>query len=83
MANIKPFDMRFLEELFSRQGGRGFVLKFSDRTFGEFFENELGVDIDDPRFAVSGTSKGRRLSTFLQTESGHLIAQALRTLWDY
>ena len=43
----------------------------------------LGVNIDDPRFAASGTSKGRRLSTFLQTESAPLVARTLRALWDY
>jgi hypothetical protein len=83
MANIKTFDMRFLEDLFSRHRGRGFVLNFSDRTFAEFFKSEVRIDIDDPRFAVSGPSKGRRLSTFLQTEGGPLAARALRALWDY
>jgi hypothetical protein len=83
MAHIKPIDMRFLQEIFERQNGKGYVLNFSDRTFSEFFESELAVDIDDPRFSVNGTSKGRRLSTFLRTENGALVAQTLRALWEY
>lgn len=83
MANIKPFDMRFLEDAFSKHRGRGYVLNFSDRTFGEFFESELGIDIDDPRYSVEGTSKCRRLCAFLQMESGSLAARTLRALWDY
>jgi hypothetical protein len=58
MANIKPFDIRFLEEIFSKHRGRGYVLNFSDCTFAEFFDAELGVDIDDPdRFRADSTKK--------------------------
>src|SRR6185312_8309847 len=83
MANIKPFDIRFLEEVFSKHRGRGYVLDFSDRTFAEFFDAELGINIDNPHYSVSGSSKCRRLCTFLQAENGHLAARALRALWDY
>ena len=82
MTNLKPLDARFLDEIFERHSGKGYVLKFSDRTFSEFFDGELGVDINDPRYLINGTSKGRRLKTFLQTESKPHVARALRALWE-
>jgi len=50
MANFKPLQMQLLEDVL--QMGGGFVLKFSDRTFAEFFREELAVDIDDPKYSV-------------------------------
>jgi hypothetical protein len=41
--------------------GPGFVLEFSDTSFGNFFASELKVNIDDPKYAVNGGSKGKRL----------------------
>jgi hypothetical protein len=29
--------------------GGGYVLDFSDKTFGAFFREEFGVNIDEPR----------------------------------
>ena len=55
MANIKPLQMQLLDDVL--QMGGGYVLKFSDRTFAEFFREELGIDIDDPKYSVMGGSK--------------------------
>ena len=41
--NIRPIDMRFLDELFEMQSG--YVLDFSNNTFYEFFQHDLGLDI--------------------------------------
>ncbi len=63
--------------------GSGYVLNFTDRTFAEFFENELSVNIDVPKFHLKGSSKGKRLRTFLEIESEAVVAKALRALWEY
>jgi hypothetical protein len=55
MKNIRPIEMKFLDDLFGMGGG--YVLDFSNPTFAEFFEQEIGINIDDPKFAVEG---GRR-----------------------
>jgi hypothetical protein len=81
MAKIKAVDMRLLDDLFAM--GSGYVLDFSNRTFSEFFMNELGVDIDDQKYFRDGSSKGKRLRTFLQTEREALAARALRAIWEY
>ena len=35
----------------------GYVLDFSDRTFGEFVEEAVGVDIHSERYTKQGKSK--------------------------
>jgi len=81
MNKLKLSDRRFLEEIFAM--GSGYVLNFSDRTFAEFFENELSINIDDPKYRSNGTSKAKRLRAFLQIESEAVVAKALRALWDH
>lgn len=81
MANIKPIEMRFLDQALAM--GSGYVLDFSNRTFAEFFAGELDVDIDAEHYSQRGGSKASRLRYFLQTESDTLVAAALRALWTY
>jgi len=78
MAKIRPVDMRLLDDVFAMDSG--YVLDFTNRTFFEFFKDELGVDIDNERYAANGSSKAKRLRTFLQAESDTLAARALRAL---
>lgn len=78
---ISRIEMHFLDRVFQMESG--YVLNFSDRTFSQFFAEELRVDIDNPRFAVNGGSKGKRLRTYLQIVEPHQAAAALRALWDY
>lgn len=61
---LKSSDIRLIDDLFEMGGG--YVLDFSNRTFSEFFFDELGVNIDDPRFEVEGTSKAKRLRYYLR-----------------
>lgn len=61
----------------------GYVLDFSDRTYSEWFEEELGVDIDDDRYRFKGASKGNRLRAFVEVEPPHVVARAMRALWNY
>ena len=46
IVNIRSMDMPIIDRVFSMEGG--YVLDFSNRTFGEFFHDELDVDIDHP-----------------------------------
>lgn len=61
----------------------GYVLDFSNRSFSEFFSEEVGVDIDEPRFSDLGTSKANRLRRFFQIADSATIARALRAIWQY
>lgn len=79
--NIRTIDMMFLDELLGMEGG--YVLNFSDKTMREFFAGELNIDIDDPCYAVNGTSKGKRLRCFLQTVDKPTVVRVLNALWEY
>jgi len=81
MANFKSLQMQLLDDVFWMGGG--YVLKFSDRTFGEFFQEELQLDINDPKWSVQGSSKAKRMRYFLQTAPRAQVAEVLNTLWDY
>jgi hypothetical protein len=81
MANFKSLQMQLLEDVL--QMGGGYVLNFSDRTFAEFFREELGLDIDDPKYSVNGGSKGKRMRYFLQNAPRPEVAKVLSALWEY
>jgi hypothetical protein len=59
------------------------VLDFSDRSFSDFFASELKVNIDDPKYAVNGGSKGKRLRHFLQTCDDGTAVRTLEALWEH
>ena len=78
---LKTIDMRLIDDLFEMGGG--YVLDFSNRTFSEFFLEELGVNIDDPRFEIDGTSKAKRLRYYLHNAKIDGAVSALLALWEY
>lgn len=59
------------------------MLDFSDTSFSDFFSSELKVNIDDPKYAANGGSKGKRLRYFLQTCGDTTAVRALEALWDH
>ncbi|HEY9229902.1 MAG TPA: restriction endonuclease [Gemmatimonadaceae bacterium] len=80
-ASLRAMDMRLIDDLFEM--GSGYVLDFSDRTFGEFFQQELAIDIDHPRFRAEGTSKAKRLRYLLKISDPSTRVRILNTLWEY
>ncbi len=73
--------MPLLDDLFEMRSG--WVLNFSDRTFAQFFAEELNVDINDLTYSKNGTSKGKRLKCFLQTVDKNSVVKTLHALWEY
>lgn len=59
------------------------MLDFSDASFSDFFASELKVNIDDPKYAAKGGSKGKRLRYFLQTCDDAIAIRALEALWEH
>ncbi|MFZ1538289.1 MAG: hypothetical protein WAT23_13010, partial [Chromatiaceae bacterium] len=55
-----------LEKFLGMSGG--YVLNFSDRTFGEFVFEAAGIDIHDEKYTAEGTSKAKKLRTFWKLE---------------
>jgi hypothetical protein len=83
MPRIKQTELNTLEEAFNTGNGTGYVLDFSDRTFATYFDEEFGIDIDQDKYKTGGTSKGKRLRTFMAEEPGNIVARVLRALWDH
>lgn len=81
MSSLSAADMRFLDIVL--QMGDGYCLNFSDRTFAHFFAETVNIDIDEERFRVEGTSKGKRMRYFLRSQPDHVVARLLGALWGY
>lgn len=61
----------------------GYVLDFTNATFGEFFRTEVGLDIYDEAYAFNGDSKGKRLRALVECAQPKAIVRALTSLWEY
>jgi hypothetical protein len=59
------------------------VLDFSDTGFADFFLTEVKINIDEAKYAVRGSSKGKRLRYFLQNCDDATAIQTLSALWEY
>lgn len=62
--------------------GSGYVSNFSDRTFRLFMGDIYNIDIYDSKYEDQGTSKAKRLRTFLKKENNFVVAEALEKLLD-
>lgn len=78
---IRTVDWPIIDKVFEMEGG--YCLNFSDRTFAAFFEEELSVNIDDPRYSAEGGSKAKRLRYYLKISDQKTILTTLNALWDY
>ncbi len=78
---VRTMDMPVLDKVFAMEDG--WVLNFSNRTFAEFFREELRVNIDDPSWAVQGRSKAKRLRYYLRQATRKTSLDTLNALWEY
>lgn len=78
---LKSIDIKLLDEIFEMRGG--YVLDFSNRTFFEFFNEEFGINIDNPAYDINGTSKAKRLRFYLRQATTVSVIKVLLALWEY
>lgn len=84
MSSLKPIEKRGFEDLFGMASG--YVLDFSNQTFAQFFRDTAKVDIYQPKYAINGDSKARRLRAFWELESDPVVGKVLGELldaWEY
>jgi Abortive infection C-terminus len=81
MSRLTSVHKWFLEEFLRMKDGYVPVLE-SDRKFQIFFQDEVGIDIEDPKYKRNGTSKANRMRAFWVVESNHLIALCLEGLLE-
>ena len=74
-------DIPIIDRVFGMESG--VVLNFSNRTFANFFHEELGVDIYDDRWAARGNSKANRLRCYLQRADRRTALHTLEAFWGY
>jgi hypothetical protein len=79
-ATVTTLDLRVVDSVLEMGGG--YVLDLTNRTFADFFR-EHGVDIDDGRFSVDGSSKANRLRRFLRTSRPPLTGRVLAGLLQH
>ncbi|MBR9650742.1 abortive infection family protein [Thalassovita aquimarina] len=78
---LTKVDIRKLDDAFDMHGG--YVLDFSDATMAEWFEIELGLDLEQEKYRRIGGSKAKRLREFILIEPPALVGRVLRALWKY
>ncbi len=64
----------------------GLVLRFSNRTFDDFFREVVGVGIYDPRFELGSGSKADRMRAFWRVATNEQLCSLLGGLleaWDF
>ena len=81
MASITPTELRIISRVLGME--EGYVLDFSNQTFAEFFDAEMGVDIEAQVWQGNGTSKGKRLRAYLQITKDTNAVKLLRALDEY
>ncbi|HEX8402658.1 MAG TPA: restriction endonuclease [Allosphingosinicella sp.] len=82
MSSLRSVDLTLIDEIL-RGGEKGYILDFSNRTFGDFFIRELEINIDAPDYATDGSSKAKRLGCFLKKVDDRTAARAMRALWEH
>lgn len=80
---MRQLELREVSALVDFYSGPGYVLDFSNRDFSRFFATEVGVNIDDPVFADTGGSKGKRLCRFLELTDDRTALRAMTCLWEH
>lgn len=79
MSSLTDVDKRYLEKLLGMQSG--YVLDYSDATFGEFFQRHK-IDIHNAKYQTYGTSKAKKMRAFWESEPDSLVSQILSEMLD-
>lgn len=80
MSSLTLIEKRRFEALLGMS--TGYVLNYSNRTFGEFVSESTGKDIFDPRYEGKGTSKANRLRAFWELENDAVVGKLMKDILD-
>lgn len=81
MSSLNIREKRVLEEFLGMDSG--YVLNFSNRTFGEFVLEAVDIEIHSDEYTDHGSSKAKKLRAFWETESDYLVGRLLNALIEY
>jgi len=81
MSSLSITDRHNLEKMFDMSSG--YVLNFSDRSFGDFVHEVVGLDIHGEDFRSGGKSKANKLRTLWKHESDYVVGKLIMAMIDY
>jgi hypothetical protein len=81
MSTFSMPERHNLEKFLGMTGGD--VLNFSNRTFGKFVFENVGIDILDEKYMAEGTSKAKKLRALWKLETDHTVGKLILALIDY
>ncbi|HOI37373.1 MAG TPA: hypothetical protein PLF11_08325 [Bacillota bacterium] len=81
MSSLKMIEKRQLELWLCMSSG--YVLDFTNDSFGEFFREYANVEIYSINYGLPGNSKAKRLRAFWKLESDELVGKVLEGLLEY
>ena len=81
MSSLNMRDKRILEKLLEMDSG--YVLNFSDRTFGEFILEAVDIEIHSDEYTIHGSSKAKKLRAFWEIESDYIVGRLLSALIEF
>lgn len=81
MSKMSLHEKALLENLLKMSDG--YVLDFTDESFGEFFYDQLNINIHDNKYQNNGTSKAKKLREFWRVESDHIVGKSIEDMIEY
>ena len=80
MSSLTAAESVFFEDILDMSGG--YVLDFTDPTYGEFFRR-YGIDIHgNQKYRINGKSKAKKMRAFWVQDPDELVARVLGDLLD-
>lgn len=79
MSTLTDIEKRYLEKLLEMSGG--YVLDYSDATYGEFFGRH-NIDIHGLKYQTYGTSKAKKMRSFWEQEPDSIVGSILAEMMD-
>lgn len=79
MSSLTVIDRRYLEKFLEM--GSGYVLNYSDKSFGAFFQRH-SIDIHGPKYQALGTSKANKLRAFWDSENDSVVGKVMSGMVD-
>ena len=79
MSSLKPAEKLYFEKILRMSSG--YVLNFTDATFGEAF-NRHNINIHGPKYQSNGTSKARKMRSFWEQEPDGVVGTVLAEMLE-
>lgn len=79
MSSLTDIEKRYVEKLLEM--GSGYVLDFSDASYGEFFKRHK-IDIHSPKYQKYGSSKAKKMRAFWELEPDIVVGKVLFEMID-